>query len=177
MNSAGGGLKPPVTHRTIHLTLPTYSRYLAFHTKDKATLILQILHHISLIHGILLHEACAMPDHIHLILSFVKGRDLNTDIVKKIKGASSRYYLKKINDPDGHLWARGKNHREITSEKQLINTLHYIRNNPLQENISPSGRILSEVIADFNPHAAEFIPRRKEYENSLPYQIEEDSAL
>ncbi len=199
MNSAGRGLKPAVTHRTIHLTLPTYSRYLAFPTKDKATLILGILHHVSTTHGAELHEACAMPDHVHLILSFMRGRDLNTDIIKKIKGASARYYLKKMNDLDGHLWARGKNHQEITSKKQFMNTLQYIRSNPLRANISPVGRILSVVIADFNPHvagfipqrkkilakkeeilaknAAEFIPQRKESEIDLPHHGEPDFAL
>lgn|SRR3989344_378075 len=159
INSAKSGLKPAV-RRIIHLTLPTHTRHPEFLTEQNASRILQILHSVTTTHNIMLHEGCAMPDHVHLIISFIRGRDLNTDIVKKLKGASSRYYLKEQKNSDGHLWARGKNYQEITSEVQFMNTLQYIRNNPTRANLTPNGRILSHVIADFNPHAMEFIPQR-----------------
>jgi len=125
----------------------------------------------------MLHEGCAMPDHVHLIISFARGRDSNTDIVKKLKGASARHYLKERKTHDGHLWARDKHHEEITSKDQFINTLKYIRSNPVRGNISPDGRILSKVIADFNPPAAEFIPQRKESETDFPHHGEPDCTL
>ena len=46
-----------------------------------------------------------MPEHIHLLVSFDRNRDLAADVVKKLKGASAHEYLKDFED-DIHLWER-----------------------------------------------------------------------
>jgi REP element-mobilizing transposase RayT len=131
--------------RTIHLVFPTYKRWHAFEEGRDAILILHILKNTASQHCIMLHEATAMPEHLHILASFGKHRHIGKDVTKHLKGASSREFNKVLGEPAKHLWASGKHFEEITTQKQLEKTLHYIRENPSQAHLSPHGRILSQL--------------------------------
>jgi leucyl-tRNA synthetase len=131
--------------RTVHLIFSPYARGSVFSEKPYAEMILRILEDIARRHDIVLHEAAAMPDHIHLLVSFAEGRHLEKDIVKKLKGASSREFLKKNAFEDGHLWAEKKHFVDVVDKNQFETVIAYIQNNPKKDAIDPMNRILSSL--------------------------------
>lgn len=174
MNSAGpkrndlAGLKPgegglkPAAIQTIHLTLTPFSRYEEFNDASRATLMLHIFSKVCFDHEVILHEAAIMPEHVHLLLGFQKEKDIRTEIIGRIKGASSRYFLQKTKDESGKLWGKKYRYNKIESEPEFEKVLQYIRSNPKSAGINSDGRILSEIAAGFSPHVAGFIPQRKQ---------------
>ena len=168
INSARSGLKPAVNVRTVHLTFLPYERHPEFKASSRAKLMLLILRYVATEHGIVLHEAAAMEEHVHLLASFAVGRHLENDIVKNLKGASARYYLASIKNKSGKLWGRKKHYEDITSENHFQQVLRDIRENPKKSGLSPKERILSSLTADFSPHAAGFIPRRDTKRDESP---------
>ncbi|MBI3618440.1 leucine--tRNA ligase [Candidatus Peregrinibacteria bacterium] len=129
--------------RTVHLVFTPHSRGPAFQESSEAARILRILDVVAERHDIALHEACAMPDHLHLLVSFETGRHLERDIVKKLKGASACEFLKAFHADVAHLWGEGMHFEEVSSLDQLQTTMRYIQENPATASISDAGRILS----------------------------------
>jgi leucyl-tRNA synthetase len=86
------GVNPPANMRTCHLVFTPLKRMHAFEDSGAATQILRALKDVALQQDILIHEAAAMPDHVHLLVSFKKGRNLEHDIVMRLKGTSSRLF-------------------------------------------------------------------------------------
>ncbi|MDB4979211.1 MAG: leucyl-tRNA synthetase, partial [Candidatus Peribacteria bacterium] len=91
LNIARGsrGINSPAT-RCVHLVLTPKNRSEFFEDETEARSILRILDSVARRHDIVIHEAAAMNGHVHLLISFDRSRDLGTDIVKKLKGASAR---------------------------------------------------------------------------------------
>ena len=89
-----------------------------------------------------------MHEHIHLLVSFDRSRHLETDIVKKLKGASARTFLKRFQGHVPHLWGKKKHFEEVTSEEQFEEVIRYIQENPRKDGISSKGRILSDLRMD-----------------------------
>ncbi len=131
--------------RTCHLVFPTYQRSEEFDTAERAAVILRILDEVADKHDIAIHEACAMPDHVHVLISFEEGRHLEKDISKKLKGASARLFRQQCDTWDNHLWAEGKHFEETLSAEQFEATVQYIRKNPARKQKAESGRILSAL--------------------------------
>ena len=132
-------------HRCVHLVFEPKYRRASFEEAKDAEMILRILRDVAKRHDIVVHEAAAMMDHIHLLISFHRDRDLEKDIVKKIKGASAREYLKKYKGEESHLWGEGNHHENVDSEEQFQNVIQYIRNNPKEAGLDSEGRILSHL--------------------------------
>ncbi len=130
--------------RTVHLTFSPYKRSSSFEEEKNASKILRIIYDVAQRHKIIIHEAAAMPEHIHLLVSFDRNRDLAADVVKKLKGASAHEYLKDFED-DIHLWGEGCHHENIDSVEQFQNTLQYIQNNPSEAGLDSADRILSKL--------------------------------
>jgi len=137
-----GGLQPE--QRSVHLIIEPHKRESVLQQSSTAAFLLRTMGHIAKRHDIILHEACAMPDHVHLLVSFEKSRHLENDIVRKLKGGSAHDYNKQYNQ-EGAFWARGKHFEDISSEEQFRSTLNYIQQNPSKENIETEGRILSQL--------------------------------
>ena len=135
--------------RTVHLVFTPKYRGNAFESREAATAILQILGEIAKRHKIVLYEASAMPDHVHILVSFDCHRSLEMDIVKKLKGASAREFLKRFKDYSGSLWGVDKHYEDIKNSEQFDVTLRYIQRNPEQGRVDPDGRILSELRKEY----------------------------
>lgn len=140
---------PSEKTRTIHLVFTPKHRDITFMKTEDAESILQILGAVSKRHDITLHEAAAMPDHVHLLVSFDRKRVLETDVVKKLKGASAREFLKRFKGAYATLWGEKKHFEEISDLKQFQATVQYIQANPENGKIDPEGRVISHVRAKF----------------------------
>ena len=139
-----GRIHSPV--RTVHLTFTPHGRMDAFDTVANAQEILRILEETASRHSLVLHEVAAMPDHVHLLVSFAEGRHLERDIVKKLKGASAREFLKNADDIDGgHLWGQKFHFEEVLSQEQFKSVLQYVQKNPEKAGINSSDRLLSKL--------------------------------
>jgi len=60
----------------VRLTIEPYRRSPAFEKAAIAASLLRSIGQVAKRHTILLHEACAMPDHVHLLISFDASRHL-----------------------------------------------------------------------------------------------------
>ena len=140
---------PDVTQRTVHLTFTPVYRFAMFKRTEYARDILHILGTVAHRHSITLHEGACMHEHIHLLVSFDRSRHLETDIVKKLKGASAREFLKKFQSHVPHLWGKKKHFEDVTSEEQFETVIRYIQENPEKDGISSEGRILSQLRIDY----------------------------
>ena len=140
---------PDAMQRTVHLTFTPVRRFTMFKRTEYAQAILRILGEVAHKHSITLHEATCMHEHIHLLVSFDRSRHLETDIVKKLKGASAHAFLKRFKGHVPHLWGKKKHHTDITSEEQFEELIRYIQENPNKDDISPEGRILSDLRMDY----------------------------
>ena len=76
-------------------------------------------------------------DHVH---STLVCEEVERDqIVGRLKGKSTHLYKQAHNIKDEfHLWAQKYNPWEIRSEKQLVNTIEYIRYNRRRHNLPPN---------------------------------------
>ncbi|MBI1812790.1 leucine--tRNA ligase [Candidatus Peregrinibacteria bacterium] len=131
--------------RTVHLVFTPHSRRPAFQESSEAARILRILDVVAERHDIALHDACAMPDHLHLLVSFDAARHLERDIVKKLKGASAREFLMAFHGDPPHLWGEGMHFEEVSSLEQFQVTIRYIQQNPEEASLPDAGRILSKL--------------------------------
>lgn len=136
--------------RTVHLVFTPYSRESIFMDSTMAKAILQILDVVALRHDITIHEAVAMPDHVHLLVSFDAKRHLEQDIVKKLKGASAREFLKKHLYYESHLWGQKMHFEEVDSAEQFEKVILYIRENPVKQGITNENRLLSLLPISFD---------------------------
>ncbi|MFH1670318.1 MAG: class I tRNA ligase family protein, partial [Patescibacteria group bacterium] len=131
--------------RTVHLVFTPYNRMHAFDEYIYAESILRILDDVAQRHDIVVHEASAMPEHVHLLVSFAQDRHLERDIVKKLKGSSAREFLQDDEWDSNHLWGEGKHFEDVDSEQQFTKVLKYIQENPSKAHIDPKARILSKL--------------------------------
>jgi leucyl-tRNA synthetase len=131
--------------RTVHLTFTPHMRQSFFEKPEHATAILRIIDEVAFSHDIVIHEATAMPDHVHLLVSFDEQRHLEKDITKKLKRASSRLFRKSYSFVDKALWGQKKHFEDVTSDDQFTSVLQYIQQNPKEARIDELGRILSAL--------------------------------
>ncbi len=134
-----------VGSRTVHLVFTPKNRFAAFEKVHAAETIVRILFDTAKKHDIVLHEVAAMPDHVHLLVSFDAKRHLENDIVKKLKGASARWFLSTMKTDDGHLWGEKKHFEDVLSQEQFDAALRYIQKNPAADGLDDDGRILSQL--------------------------------
>ena len=81
-----------------------------------------------------LYAAVVMPDHVHLIIQPQKGMNLSR-IMKGIKGVSGR----KINNhrkTKGPIWLAESFDRIIRNEKEFLEKMNYILNNPVKQELT-----------------------------------------
>ena len=83
-------------------------------------------------------------DHVHLIL--VCENERRDAIVGHLKGKTSHLY-KKAHDIETtfHLWGQKYHYREIKDDKQLYNTIQYIRYNRRRHDL-PANRRLRPIV-------------------------------
>ncbi len=78
----------------------------------------------------ILHAWVIMPNHLHLLLSLLKGYHLN-QVVRDFKKYSARM-CNKILNRHGEFWYRDYYDRYIRDAMHYNNSLSYIHHNPVQ---------------------------------------------
>ena len=96
---------------------------------------------------ITLDEHIIMPNHLHGIINIVNMHNVGaglkpaptghalSEIVRALKTFSSRKINQLRNSPGCPVWQRNYYDRIIRNENELMKTMEYIRNNPLQWDI------------------------------------------
>jgi len=136
------GLQPE--KRTVHITIEPKNREALFIKEQVASSMIKMIGVVAKRHDIILHEACAMSDHVHLLISFQKGRHLEKEIMRKLKGGSAHDFNKQYNR-QGPVWAKGSHFEEVENIEQFESVIKYIQQNPKGSNVQEHGRILSKL--------------------------------
>ena len=74
-----------------------------------------------------------MPDHLHLLLLPDGGKNIS-QVMHSIKRSSARL-IHQAEETSGTLWQRRFFDRVVRSEKELLDTIQYIHNNPVVDNL------------------------------------------
>ena len=72
---------------------------------------------------------CVMPNHVHVVFSFINGFDLSS-ILHSLKGFTSKE-INKVLGRQGTLWQAESFDRCIRDSKELERTIDYILGNPI----------------------------------------------
>ncbi|MFA6027884.1 MAG: IS200/IS605 family transposase [Patescibacteria group bacterium] len=116
-----------------HLVFATYKRKPILYAELYRYTLSAILNNIFIEKKIKVIIYKILSDHIHLLIVKQKNVELFW-IIKLIKGISTYYFYQQFNDikfdvQKGRLWAKGYWWELIKNEKQLKNTILYIKNN------------------------------------------------
>ncbi|MCC6477368.1 transposase [bacterium] len=113
------------TDTTFFVTAVIENRVEIFREPEHAQAFLSTLQHFRKSGEIGLYGYVVMPDHVHFICK-VKGEMTISDFVKRVKTFTSRGFGKHVH------WESGFWSEIITSEKALLQKLHYIHANPVR---------------------------------------------
>lgn len=84
---------------------------------------------------LLLHAGVIMPNHVHLLLEPLPGNSLS-ELLKGIKGASSRKINQSIGTTGTKFWMDESYDHIVRSEAQYQHFIRYIAENPIKANLS-----------------------------------------
>lgn len=131
------------------VTTKTFNNVKIFERKEKAQLFLKILYEVKEKLNFLLIAFVIMPDHLHLMI-VPDRRNTISDVMRHLKGRFARLYNKsrRINSADyrktvivhrtgnsspskGKIWQEGFYDHVISNQKEFLEKLNYIHNNPV----------------------------------------------
>jgi len=84
---------------------------------------------------LLVHAGVIMPNHVHLLLEPLAGNSLS-DLLKGMKGASSRKINQLLNTTGNRFWMDESYDHIVRSEAQYQHFIRYIMENPIKANLS-----------------------------------------
>ena len=91
----------------------------------------------------ILHAYCIMPNHVHLLLEPLRQQDGRytpiSDIVRRLKGYTAKQITLKAPDTQ-NVWRADYFDRFIRSDRDYINTVLYILNNPVKASLISDSR-------------------------------------
>jgi putative transposase len=118
--------------RMYHLNFHTHLDQHIFLAEEIDAAIRRILRETLREHEILSLALEVMPNHVHLILADFPDKT-RSECVRLLKGVSARRFLQE--QPEfreavgNHLWQEGYDWTEITTHRQFVTTLRYVREN------------------------------------------------
>jgi len=115
------------------ITTATINRTKLFKDPQIAQLLVDSLQQGEEKWGYKLYAYVIMPDHIHVIIEPLKGKNLSR-IMNQIKGASSRK-INSILKQSGRLWQKGFHDFTIYGEKKFREKFNYVHYNPVKWSI------------------------------------------
>jgi putative transposase len=124
--------RAPQEIRTFFTTAVTANRRRLFQIERNAELLIRILQDNHEKGRFQLHAYVIMPDHIHLLLTPAENVSIEK-AMQYIKGGFS-FQLKSAFD----VWERSFKEHRIKDEQDYFHHLHYIEQNPVRANLSPT---------------------------------------
>lgn len=116
------------------ITTVTKDRMPLFKDHKLCRILMITIEYYKIIFNFTIQAYCIMPDHVHLILTASGEYDLSF-IMKMIKGSFARK-VNKISKKEGPLWQRRFYDEAIRNEKQLLQQLEYIHQNPVKAGLT-----------------------------------------
>ena len=135
-----GGDAVNITKRHLpHWTIKEAAYFVTFRTRTTQLTAPErqiVLQHLKDGNGkfYILFAAVVMPDHVHVVLTPIKGYSLSR-IMKGIKGVSAKK-LNSLRRTVGPLWQNESFDRIIRDEHELQEKLRYMLNNPLKKGLT-----------------------------------------
>ena len=126
----------PQEIRTFFTTSVTANRRRLFQTERNAELLLRILQDNRQKDRFELHAYVIMPDHIHLLLTPAENVSIEK-AMQYIKGGFS-FHLKSAFE----VWEKSFKEHRIKDDLDYTQHLHYIEQNPVRANLSPTAEQL-----------------------------------
>jgi len=123
-----------VENTPFFITTQTYRNQKFFLNKDRAEIVIDYIYRAKEKMIDFLLAFVVMPEHLHLLI-VPKSKYSISQIMLFIKKGSSRVIHIKENT-NGHLWGKRFFDRGIRSEKELVETIQYIHNNPIKEGLT-----------------------------------------
>jgi REP element-mobilizing transposase RayT len=118
--------------RFYHVNFHTFHNEPVFLAKDVDSAIRAIMRDVLREHQILCLAFEVMPTHVHLILADFPDKS-RSESMRLLKGATAYHFLRDQpafrNDLGDHLWQEGYDWQEITTHRQFVATLRYVREN------------------------------------------------
>jgi putative transposase len=111
------------------VTTVTKDRKLLFHDLRWCRILLVTIEYHKTVFDYNVYGYCLMPDHLHLILRPIGSFSISF-IMKMIKGSFARR-MNKLRGRTGSQWQRKFYDEAIRSEKQLLQQLDYMHQNPV----------------------------------------------
>jgi len=135
--------EPKLHKRLPHIEIPEHTYFITFRTHQYRILNSEekdiICDVIDFNKGIKydLISYVILPDHVHVILTPLRGKEdfhRIQDIIKSIKGFSA-YRINEVSREKGSIWQAGYFDKVIRDENDLLKKLQYIVNNPLKADV------------------------------------------
>lgn len=117
-----------------HVTQRGNAHGIIFETDDDRRQLLRIIKRFQEKLGFRVFAWCLMDDHFHLIIDVAEG-SIST-VMQHIEAAYVTYFNKRT-DRQGHLFQGPFRSKPITTDAQLIATIHYVFRNPEAASICP----------------------------------------
>jgi putative transposase len=140
------------------VTTATRDRAPLFRDRKLCRILLVTIEYHKTVFDYKVYGYCIMPDHLHIILHPKSEFNLSF-IMKMIKGSFARK-INKLNGKEGSLWQRRFYDEIIRNEKQLLNQLEYMHQNPVLGG-------LAKTAADYPFSSFHHYHKRADPENQL----------
>ncbi|MFZ5802099.1 MAG: REP-associated tyrosine transposase [Candidatus Omnitrophota bacterium] len=121
-------------HAAYFVTTATKDRAELFRDRKLCRILLVTIEYHKTVFDYKVYGYCLMPDHLHAILHPQGGFNLSF-IMKMIKGSFARK-INKLNGEEGSLWQKRFYDEMIRNEKQLLNQLEYMHQNPVADGLA-----------------------------------------
>jgi len=120
------------------VTSNTESRVRLFVDPQLAEIVIQALYHLRSDGRIRLHAFVLMPDHLHFVASLREEKSLSRLMHSlksyTAKGINNRLYKK------GKVWQRGFYSHGIRNERDALEKINYILENPVRAGLSDASK-------------------------------------
>jgi putative transposase len=119
-----------------HVTFKTQHDRFSLVLEEDVKALASFMNHYKKKHEIKIFAFTIMSNHVHLLL---KNSNHEADAIKHFIRDTKREYAKCHNKgygENGHFWKRSYQQKHIDGDIQLVNTIVYILNNPVQAKLS-----------------------------------------
>ena len=116
-------------HHHFHITMVTDRRQTLFQNKDAAKTLIEFMRYQHDVGNVKSFAFVIMPDHVHWLIESIDGR--YDRCIQQVKSRTSRSLQRKV-------WQRNYFDKEIQTERQLHQTIHYILRNPIEAKLTHS---------------------------------------
>ena len=118
------------------ITTDTEARLPLFTDHENARIVIQALYQLRANDRIRLHAFVVMPDHLHFVSTLAPG-ETTASIMHSLKSYTANE-INRNRPESSRVWQRGYYSHGIRNEKDAVEKIQYILNNPVRAELSES---------------------------------------